>query len=240
MVKKGKEEFKGIYVAPEAALYLVATLKQDIHIDRPIYPINSRNLIRWIRVGLMSPELRTVSGKELLISFEDLISMRVIAILRSLGVSWHKVHTAEKWLREKTGYPRPFAIERVWTETVDVFAEYHQGFVAASRGGQLVFTEMVGQYLQSVQDMIFVPHNGVKVADSWTPHNNVLINPRIQFGEPCIKGTRMRTRTIWQMWNGGDSIPYLVKAFNLEEIQVKSALEWEDRLRAVQTTKVSS
>ena len=240
MVKEGNKEFKGIYVAPEAALYLTATLKQDVHIDRPAYPINSRNLIRWIRVGLMSPELRTVSGKELLISFEDLISMRVIAILRSLGVSWHRIHKAEKWLRDKTGYPRPFAIERVWTETVDVFAEYHQGFIAASRGGQLVFTEMFGQYLQSVHDMIFIPHNGVNVADSWTPHEDVMINPRIQFGEPCIKGTRMRTHTIWQMWNGGDSILYLIKAFSLEEIQVKNALEWENRLRAVQTTKVSS
>ena len=115
-----EQEFKGIYVAPEAAIYLTATLKQDVHIDRPAYPIHARNLIRWIRVGLMSPELRHIAGKDLLISFEDLISMRVIAILRSLGVSWQKIHRAEDWLRDKTGYPRPFAIERVWTETVDI------------------------------------------------------------------------------------------------------------------------
>ena len=99
---KDLSEFKGIYVAPEAAIYLTATLKRDVHIDRPTYPIHSRNLIRWIRVGLMSPDLRNVSGRELLIGFEDLISMRVIAILRSLGVSWKRIHKAEHWLREKT------------------------------------------------------------------------------------------------------------------------------------------
>ena len=239
VIEQNISAFKGIYVAPEASLYLTATLKQDVHIDRPVYPIHARNLIRWIRVGLMSPELRHVAGKDLLISFEDLISMRVIAILRSLGVSWRKIHRAEDWLRDKTGYPRPFAIERVWTETVDVFAEFHEGFIAASRGGQLVFTEMVGQYLQSVQDMIFIPHNGVNVADSWIPHEDVMMNPRIQFGEPCIKGTRMRTRILWQMLNGGDSISYLTRAFNLTETQIEHALEWEHRLRAVQTSQIS-
>lgn len=229
---KDLSEFKGIYIAPEAATYLTATLKRDVHIERPAYPINSRNLIRWIRVGLMSPDLRNVSGRELLIGFEDLISMRVIAILRSLGVSWKRIHKAEHWLREKTKYPRPFAIERVWTETIDVFAEFHGGFIAASRGGQLAFTEILGEYLQSVQDMIFVPHNGVNVADAWIPHEDVLIDPKIQFGGPCIKGTRIRTRILWQLLCGGDTQSYLMRTFGLSDLQINHAMEWEHRLQS--------
>lgn len=229
-------EFKGIYIAPEAALYLTATLKRDVYIERPKYPIHSRNLIHWIRVGLMSPELINVPGRELLLCFEDLISMRVIAILRALGVSWKKIHRAEDWLRQKTGYARPFAIERVWTETTDVFAEFHEGFVAASRGGQLAFIEMLGQYLQSVQDMIFISHNGVNVAYSWIPHDDVMMNPRIQFGEPCIKGTRIRTRIIWQLLKGGDNIYYLMRAFKLSEQQIEHVLEWENRLQTARIT----
>ncbi len=229
-------EFKGIYIAPEATLYLTATLKRDVHIEHPMYPIHSRNLIRWMRVGLMSPELRDVPGRELLIGFEDLVSMRVIAILRALGVSWKKIHKAEDWLREKTGYPRPFAIERVWTETTDVFVEFHEGFIAASRGGQLAFTEIIGQYLQSVHDMIFAPRNGVNVADSWTPHEDVMMNPRIQFGEPCIKGTRIRTRIICQLFKGGDSMSYLMRAFELSNAQIEHALEWENRLQTAKLT----
>jgi uncharacterized protein (DUF433 family) len=162
--------------------------------------------------------------------------MRVIAILRSVGVSWKRIHRAERWLREQSGYPRPFAIERVWTETTDVFAEFYDGFIAASRGGQLAFTEMIEQYLQSVHDMIFVPHNGVSVADSWTPHEDILMNPRIQFGEPCIKGTRIRTRILWQLFYGGDSNSYLMRAFNLTQEQIDHALEWENRLRIAKQT----
>lgn len=229
---KDPTEFKGIYIAPEAALYLSATLKRDVNIEHPKYPIHTRNLIHWIRVGLMTPELKSVHGSKLLVSFEDLISMRVIAILRSLGVSWAKIHRAEQWLREKTEYPRPFAIERVWTETTDVFAEFHEGFIAASRGGQLTFVEMLGDYLKSVGDMIFISHNGVKVARSWTPHEEVVITPTIQFGEPCIKGTRIRTRIIQQYIDGGDTIIYLMRAFELSQKQVEHALEWENRLKS--------
>ena len=231
--------FKGIYVASEAALYLTATLKVDVKraIDRniaivyPIYPINSRNLINWIRVGLASPELRDVRGHDLLLSFEDLISMRVISILRSIGVSWGKIHKAEVWLREKTGYPRPFAIERVWTETEDVFAEFHDTFVVASRYGQLSFPHLLGQYLYPVEDLLFKPVDSLSVADSWKPHEDILINPRIQFGEPCIKGTRIRTRIIKEYIDGGDKIPYLMRVFELTEQQIDHALEWENRLR---------
>ncbi len=232
-------EYSGLYVAPKAAMYLTATLKHDIPTSTSLfkYPINSRNLIHWIRAGLMTPELRAVNGRELIISFEDLISMRVIAILRSFGLSWHKIHKAEKWLRAKTGYRRPFAVERLWTETTEIFAELNrEAFVAATRHGQLVIPELLGQYLHPVQDMTFNPHNSIRVAATWRPHEDVLLNPLIQFGEPCIKGTRVRTRIIAQMISGGDSRSYISKAFELTDTQIQHALEWEDRLRAVQTS----
>lgn len=234
-MKRESEEFIGLYEAPEAAIFLCATLKHDTPVNRPPLSVSSRKLIRWIRKGLTTPDLIEVPGKELLISFEDLVSMRVIATLRALGVTWKRIHRAEDWLRETTNYPRPFAIERVWTETTDVFAEFHEGFIAASKGGQMVFADLIGSYLQSVQDMIFIPHNGVRVADAWMPHHAVVMNPRVQFGDPCIKGTRIRTRILWQMWNGGDSTEYLERSFKLSEEQINSALEWENRLRAVQT-----
>ena len=232
--EKSTATFEGIYVAPEASLYLTATLKRDVPIRHQVYPVHSRNLIRWIRTGLASPELKHVPGRELLITFEDLVSIRVIAVLRSLGVSWPKIRRAEQWMRDKTGYRRPFAVERVWTETEDVFADFPEGFIAASRQGQLAFVELVGQYLQPVEDMTFIRHNGVSVAATWMPHEDVMMNPKIQFGEPCIVGSRMRTHILWLMRNGGDSIEYLTRAFNLTVLQIEHALEWEHRLKAVQ------
>jgi len=236
--KRTESAFEGTYVAPEVALYLTATLRRDVPTTAQVYLVHSRNLIRWIKVGLSSPALAGVPGRELLITFEDMVSMRVIALLRALGVSWPKIHRAEQWLRQQTGYHRPFAVKRVWTETVDVFADFPPGFIAASRQGQLAFVELIDQYLQPVEDMTFIRHNGVYIAETWTPHLDILMHPRIQFGEPCVAGTRTPTRMLWRMFNGGDSIPYLSHAFKLEEEQIEHALEWEDRLKAAQDSQL--
>lgn len=233
-IRQSTAGFEGIYVAPEAALYLTATLRRDVPTTILAHHVNSRNLIYWIRAGLTSPQLTRIPGRELLITFEDLVSMRVIALLRALGVTWHKIRRAEQWMRQHTKYRRPFAVHRIWTETVDVFAEFPPSFIAASRQGQLAFAELIGQYLQPVEDMTFRRDNGVSVAETWAPHVDVLMNPAIQFGEPCIYGTRIPTRTLWRMWKGNDSVAYLSRSFELTQDQVEHALEWEDRLTAAQ------
>ena len=92
----------GIYDVPEAVRYLRATFHAD-----ELYPVSSRKLIGWIRRGLASPGLSEIPGRELLIEFEDLVSMRVIAALRSAGVSWAEIRATDQWLRDQTGCARP-------------------------------------------------------------------------------------------------------------------------------------
>lgn len=232
-----ESEYSGIYVAPKAAIYLTATLKEDIPSPVQRIPINSRNLINWVRTGLMTPELRHIRGYELILSFEDLISMRVIAALRSFGMTWPKIHMAEQYLREETGYHRPFAVKQVWTDTANIFANLDQTiFLAASRHGQIAIPQLLGEYLQPVGDMTYAPHDHLFVADTWIPHTDITLNPLIQYGEPCITGTRMRTRILAQMIRSGDSPSYIEKAFDLTAYQITHGLEWENRLRAVQAS----
>ncbi|MBI3953670.1 MAG: DUF433 domain-containing protein [Chloroflexi bacterium] len=240
--------FQGLYAPREAAQYLTATLRRDTT-NFPHDPsslkaferVKSRQLIHWVRVGLTLPGLAAMPGDQLVIAFEDLISMRVITILRVLGVKWPKIHRAEIWLREQNHHPRPFAVETVWTETKDVFAELPFGLMAAaSRQGQLAFVELLGNYLQPVSDMTFIRHDGYKVAATWRPHADVLIDPQVQFGEPCITETRLPTRMVWRMANGGDTPEYLAQSFKLSEQQILHALEWEDRLRATETDSLSN
>ena len=84
--------------------------------------------------------------------------------------------------------------------------------------------------------MTFTSYNNLLVADTWNPHPDITLNPLIQYGEPCISGTRMRTRILSQMINSGDSPSYIEKAFDLTSSQINHGLEWENRLRAVQAS----
>ena len=221
---KPSPTFDGIYDVPEAARYLKAATHGDA-----VYPVNSTKLIRWIRRGLASEELATIHGVELLIAFEDLVSMRVIAALRSVGVSWLEINKTEQWLRNETGVQRPFATEIIWAGQGQIFADWTGRLLSASRHGQMAL-EVLRQYLIPIHGLEFA--NSSFVATSWEPLTGILLEPQIQFGAPCIKGTRIPTRTISGMITAGDSVTSITAAFGLSQDEVDAACEWESRLRS--------
>jgi uncharacterized protein (DUF433 family)/DNA-binding transcriptional MerR regulator len=215
--------FEGIYGVPEAARYLLASRNA-----RDVYRVKSRHLVRWIRRGLALPTLAEVPGREMLITFQDLVSLRVIAALRSAGVSFPKIRAAHEWLRQHTEEPRPFATEVLWTERSEVFTELQERLIAASRHGQLAM-EMLRQYIIPVHGLTFGED---RVATCWEPTDGVLLHPLIQFGSPCVKGTRVPTRTVWGMVEAGDPPQMVAESFRLTMEDVDAALRWEESLAA--------
>ena len=218
--------YEGIYEVSNAARIIRATSS----FLETRYLINNRHVLRWIRKGLSLPALRDVPGRELAISFADLISMRVIALLRINGVSWKKIYETERWVRRNVGAPRPFATERFWTALHEIFVDKEGALLAASMGGQYPFVELVGERLVPVAGLTF--EDGI--ASSWTPApiQQVLMKPTIQFGAPCIRGTRITTEAVWEMNQGGDSVAFIARVYDLEPEQVKRAIDWENLLVA--------
>lgn len=218
---KYSPQFHGLYETTEASQLIATTLS----LTTPLR-VTSGKLIYWIRRGLADRELSMVPGRELLLSFEDLISMRVIAALRAAGVRFTRIYEAERWLRKVTGYPRPFATEMLWTERSDVFVEMKRKLIAASRSGQYAFS-ILEEYLIPIHGLTF---NVQRVAAAWEPRENILLDPLIQFGAPCIKGTRIPARTLWGMIRGGDKVEYVSRSFGIAVEQVQSAVSWEESL----------
>ena len=216
--------FEGIYDVPEAARYLKASVHGDV-----VYPVTSTKLIRWIRKGLVSPGLSADPGRDLLIAFEDLVSLRIIAALRAVEVGWAEICRTEKWLREQTGAPRPFATEYLWAGHGRIFIDWTQRLISGSRGGQLAL-EMLREYLIPTPGLMFCEET--HVAMSWEPLSGILLEPQVQFGTPCLTGTRIPTRTIAGMVEAGDSVDWVAEAFGLTPDDVKVACDWETRLGA--------
>jgi uncharacterized protein (DUF433 family) len=167
-----------------------------------------------------------IPGRELLLTFEDVISMRVIAALRAAGVKFSRIYEAERWLRKVTGHFRPFATEMLWTEKSDIFVEMKRQLIAASRSGQYAF-QILEDYLIPVHGITFSEQH---IAQTWEPRVNIALDPLIQFGAPCIKGTRIPTRTLWGMVMGGDTTEYVAQSYHLTVEQIQNAIDWEDTL----------
>lgn len=219
---------------PYAGIYEISDAARIVHVSsrfpETLPAVNNRHIIRWIRKGLALPSLAEVPGRELYIAFEDLISMRIIALLRAVGVSWKGIYTTEHWLRDQTGAARPFATEALWTAGREVFFDREGEMIAASLGGQFPFASLVQQYLVPVAGLTF---DNSGIANSWAPHEHnehIVLKPTVQFGAPCIRGTRIPTRTLWIMRCGGDSLDFIADAYRLDAQQVEEAIKWERRL----------
>ena len=214
--------YEGIYAPPTAARYLLAARSAN-----QAYPVTARHLIRWIRKGLANPEFAEVPGRELTLAFQDLISMRVIAVLRSAGVSWARIHAAETWLRQHTGSQRPFATEQLWTERSNVLADFGDKLIAANQHGQLAMS-IIKSYLIPVSGLKF----SGQVASSWTPQPGIVLDPGVQFGEPCIEDTRIPTRAVWSLVRGGDSQDLVAHSYGITSTELAAAMDWENKLAA--------
>ena len=216
--------FEGVYDVPEVARYLKAAINGE-----RAYPVSSAKLIRWIRRGVASPDLADISGQDLLIAFEDVVSMRVIAALRAVGVKWSEIDRTEQWLRKETGAKRPFATESLWAGQGQLFVDWKQRLLSGSRHGQLALG-LLQEYLIPVHGLMF--SETTHMATSWEPLDQVLLKPTVQFGAPCIKGTRIPTRTIAGMIDACYPVEWVAGAYELSLTEVKAARDWESALRA--------
>ena len=222
--------FDGIYDVPEAARYLKASAHGNV-----AYPVTSAKLIRWIRKGMASPELPGQTGRDLLIAFEDLVSLRIIIALRGAGVGWAEIRRGKPKSgfvkRRELGGRSPRSI--CGRDRGIYFVDWTQRLISASRNGQLAF-DVLRTYLIPIHGLAFSEQT--HLASSWEPSDCVLLQPQIQFGAPCIKGTRIPTRTIFGMIEADfgvyDSVEWVARAYRISKDEAQAAYDWENRIHA--------
>ncbi len=214
--------FVGIYDIPEAARYLNAAGTSKLPAA-----FGASKLIRWIRSGLIASEQAETPGNELLINFYELISVRVIAALRQAKVSVKEIKATERWLQEQFGVEYPFATQNILTGQGQLFVEWQKVLVSGSRHGQMAL-EFLRGYLIPVRDLAFDEHSDL--VSLWEPSELVTLNPLVQFGAPCVKGTRMPTRSVAGMVFAGEPEDAVARDFELTIDEVRAAMAWERKL----------
>ncbi len=131
-------------------------------------------------------------------------------------------------MRDQTGHLRPFATEFLRTGQGQIFVQWTQKLISGSRNGQVAF-DLLREYLIPVHGLKF--DSVSQVAISWEASDGVVLDPEIQFGAPCVKGTRIPTKTIVGMIEAGDSPDWVAQAYGIFPEEVQAACEWESRLR---------
>jgi uncharacterized protein (DUF433 family) len=221
-----KVDYEAIQTDPalRRGLYSLSELTSYLSLDEG-RRLSGSTVGRWAQHALAGVEHRPRRPDY---SFADLISMLVVRDLVRLGLRPTDIREAELFLRERYGHEHPFVSMRLKTDGVDVFYEaapsIAEQLTAANRRGQEVLKPTIAHALNGVT----YEHG---LAAAWRPAEGIVLDPTIQFGEPCIAETGVTTRQLAVLASSSNASPVdLARTYGVREHEVRRALEFERRL----------
>ena len=202
----------GLYTIPEAGRL----------VDAP-----TRTVRAWVSGGLARSPVQRHAGRTTLLSFHDLISLLVVRGLQRRHVRLKKIKQAERHLRQDWGVAKPLATKHIWTDGRTVIARLGLGDTASA------ITDATQEILLPIveKDLHDVTYDAHLEAEAWMPTVGVLLRPDVQFGAPCIPGTRITTSTIFDLIETGDEAAAVAEDYEIDVEKIVNAYSWEKQIR---------
>ena len=202
----------GIYDLAEAAVLVGASTDQ---------------LVAWSHLSSRKLKPVVTPAFERAFSFDDLVTLRVAARIRQLGVSDRDLRCGVDLLRQRFSTELPLAtksiLDRLATSGESFLADLGDGLMDIGKGEQGVFESVVQLDLQRIH------FNADGEPDRWMAADHVVLDPRVQAGAPCVADTRVLTATIYDLI---DQVPAedLALDFDLTVEQILAAVDFETTL----------
>ncbi len=215
----------GVYPVVDAVALIQATSPKLHH---PSEGVTTRHLFRWVRDGLTGQYLTGLRGEEVALTFLDLVSLRMIAVFRALGVTSLEIRKAHHELRAARGWSHPFAMEPLWISGLHIYIRENSIPIAITKNWQSAF-DFEELFVGPMHNMAFGEN---ELPTIWEPQEGIVLDPKISFGEPCLKGTRIATQVLWSLVEAGDPPDRVALAYQLPTEQVEAAIAWENQLAA--------
>ena len=186
---------------------------------------NNVGLLRWAD---------DIPGVKKRITFQEMISLRLIFRLYSHGVSPEVVTEDAPRLKRVLGVEYPYASKVLWEPSFTRFVKLIPD-AGASKYSRKSW-DMLYQRLWHLRSSNF--HHGLEfdedgIACVWQPDTWVRLEPGMVSGRPCVARTRIPTWIIRDMSEGGDSVEEIADWYDLDEERVRNAVEWEKQLASV-------
>ncbi|MBN1226780.1 MAG: hypothetical protein JXA79_07295 [Deltaproteobacteria bacterium] len=154
-------------------------------------------LYSWQSNGIILPSVKWTDEfkkEHLGHSFESVVFIRLLQMLRDKGISLYNAVTALKILKDRFGYPgKHWAEIKIFADGKDVYVYRENdayGTTVATRGHQKVAEVILGEEFMGLRDRtdaLLIPRQFM---------DSVEIDPSIQNGLPIILDTKMLTRVI--------------------------------------------
>jgi uncharacterized protein (DUF433 family) len=180
----------------------------------------------WVSSGVGIDVKSSPTNARFLLTFGDLISLFVVRGLRKAGVEIPDIKAAEHSLAALWGVAKPFAYGEFRTGYGAIVTELKKGEQPVAVRGAI--QEILYSLVKN--DLTNVTYDAEQRARRWRATEFISLRPDLQFGQPCIDGTRITTRAVRQFVLGGESLEELAEDLNVPVTQLEAALRYEEKL----------
>ena len=182
------------------------------------------------------PLIRIAGRQDRLLSFQNLVEVYVLGTIRRRHqVKMSAIRKALTYLGQELESKHPLSDEQMMTDGTSLLVERYGQLVNASESGQLEMKELLRLSLRRIErdpaglPLRLFPFTTTRLEEARRP---VSIDPRVQFGRPCLTGTGIPTDVIVDRWRAGDTIAEIAEDYGQEAIDVEEAIRYEEQKAA--------
>jgi len=157
------------------------------------------------------------------VNFWTLIEFYTYYKLRELGVKASVIKKAHHEISKHLNTPYPFAKDVVHTDGKSIWYELTELVINANGSQQINIASFIKPFLNKIQ------FNSNNLAEKYYPlegSKNIVVDPKFQFGQPVIDGTRIKAELISDYYNAGESVDLICSIYNLKKEQVEDAVTY--------------
>jgi uncharacterized protein (DUF433 family) len=235
--KNGREPYDGQHPAfvPSYTLTEAATLLSLPRATLRSWVLGQPYQVRGTR-RMFKAVIKLDSRNEHLLSFRNLVEVHVLAAIRRVHhIQLPKVRTALRYLSERLKIDHPLAHAQMQTDGKSLLVEQYGKLINATESGQLEMEAIVTRFLKRVvHDDRGLPIRLYPVTRSEADRATgpIVVDPRIQFGRPCLAERGIPTTVVAGRFLAGESVQALARDYAVEVPEIEEALRFEQKLAA--------
>jgi uncharacterized protein (DUF433 family) len=178
--------------------------------------------------GQFPPLLRPASPRPLLLSFSNLIEAHVLRSLRTEhAVSVKALRKALTYAEKELGIDRLLLRPELCAEPGKIFLDRYGELIDLSASGQLAMRRLFNEHLRRIE--WGTSKFPIRLYPFLFPseQRSIVIDPHIAFGRPVLAGKAIKTSTIAERIDAGESVNDVAADYDLGPSDVEQAILYE-------------
>jgi uncharacterized protein (DUF433 family) len=160
------------------------------------------------------------------INFYTLIEFYTFYQLRLQKISSQQIKKAHSIIAKDLDTPYPFAYAAVKTQSKQIWYDYLGNLIKADGKKQPSLKPLIEPFLKKIE---FGDNNIAARFYPLSNSKNVVVDPKHQFGQPTIMGTNIQTRTIYDLYNAGETKQNICILYDISVQQVNDTIQYYKR-----------